>query len=148
MAEFNLQHLPDINHRKRVPRRAIRAIVKIIADKFNPDQVILFGSHAYGRPKPWSDVDLLVVMDTPEDEWSLTKAIKLGLPACSFSLDILVRSQAKITQRLAMGDGFMQEITDKGQVLYERNHSRVGRQGRKRLRRRTNGAGKTRRSHH
>jgi predicted nucleotidyltransferase len=42
--------------------RAIRAIAKHIAEKFDPEEIILFGSHAHGKPTAWSDVDLLVVM--------------------------------------------------------------------------------------
>lgn len=45
--------------------KTIRAIVKHIAEKFYPEQIILFGSHVYGQPTAWSDVDLLVVMGTP-----------------------------------------------------------------------------------
>ena len=50
---------------RRVSVRDIRAVVKQIATQFNPEKVILFGSYAYGNPKPESDVDLLVVMGTP-----------------------------------------------------------------------------------
>jgi hypothetical protein len=35
--------------------------LKIIVDKFDPEQVVLFGSYAYGNPSAESDVDLLVV---------------------------------------------------------------------------------------
>jgi len=45
--------------------RAIRAMAAHIAERFNPEEIILFGSHAYGKPDGWSDVDLLVVMDSP-----------------------------------------------------------------------------------
>ena len=36
---------------RRIPMRAIRAVAKQIA-KFQPDKIILFGSYAYGKPKP------------------------------------------------------------------------------------------------
>ncbi|MFZ5818485.1 MAG: nucleotidyltransferase family protein, partial [Chloroflexota bacterium] len=53
---------------KPVPRRTIRAVVKHIAEKFQPEEIVLFGSYAYGKPNPSSDVDLLVVMETPKGE--------------------------------------------------------------------------------
>jgi uncharacterized protein len=37
----------------------IQAFSQQIADKFQPDRIILFGSYAYGQPTPDSDVDLL-----------------------------------------------------------------------------------------
>lgn len=39
-----------INGRRRVPMRAIRAVANQIADKFQPEKIILFGSYAYGKP--------------------------------------------------------------------------------------------------
>ena len=45
-----------------VPMRVIRRFAREVAEHFRPDQIILFGSHAYGRPHADSDVDILVVM--------------------------------------------------------------------------------------
>lgn len=56
--------VPPINKRKRIPRAAINDVVRQIAEKFNPEKIILFGSYAYGKPTQVSDVDLLVVMKT------------------------------------------------------------------------------------
>ncbi len=65
--------VPNVNERDRTPEEAIRAVVEHIARQFDPDKIILFGSYAYGDLRPWSDVDLLVVMDAPEGE--LTPAL-------------------------------------------------------------------------
>ena len=46
----------------------IYEIVQQIVEQFHPQSVILFGSYAYREPGPESDVDLLVVMDTPLKE--------------------------------------------------------------------------------
>ena len=43
-------------------RRMIRKMVNRILEHFDPDRIILFGSHARGEAGPDSDVDLLVVM--------------------------------------------------------------------------------------
>src|SRR5207249_10189463 len=45
-----------------IPLRVIRRYARAIAEEFHPDQIILFGSYAYGTPHEDSDVDLLVVM--------------------------------------------------------------------------------------
>ena len=39
-----------------------------IATRFDPTQVLLFGSHARGSAGEWSDVDLLVVMGDVTDK--------------------------------------------------------------------------------
>ena len=54
----------SIYERKRIPKKAIDEIVRQIVEKFQPRQIILFGSYASGNPRPESDVDLLVVMET------------------------------------------------------------------------------------
>jgi predicted nucleotidyltransferase len=36
--------------------------LRVLVEQFQPQQVILFGSYAYGQPDEHSDVDLLVVM--------------------------------------------------------------------------------------
>jgi len=133
MTDRAMLRLPSLDRRKHVPMRTIRAIARLIAEQFDPEKIILFGSYAYGRPKPWSDVDLLVVMDTPEGEWPINKAIRLAIPPYPFSVDILVRSQAMIDHRVAINDWFMREIVTKGKVLYERGNGRMGRKSRKRL---------------
>jgi predicted nucleotidyltransferase len=122
MATPAVFHVPPLHQRKRIPMRTIRAIARHIAEKFDPEQIILFGSHAYGKPTAWSDVDLLVVMDTPRGEMETIIEIVDSLPEVLFSVDILARSRAAIRKRQSMGDRFMGEIVKKGKVLYARNH--------------------------
>ena len=40
----------------------IQAIAQLIVERFDPEQIILFGSHARGEVGAHSDVDLLVVL--------------------------------------------------------------------------------------
>ena len=42
--------------------RVIRCFARAVAEQFQPTAIILFGSHAYGRPHDDSDVDILVIM--------------------------------------------------------------------------------------
>lgn len=98
--------------------RDIRTFGSRLAEEFRPQRVVLFGSYAHGCPKPGSDVDILVVM--PLDEDPVDKAVEMRLKLRpGFPLDLLVRTPAKINERLAMGDDFIQDIFDKGVVLYE-----------------------------
>jgi predicted nucleotidyltransferase len=130
MATPGVFQVPPINKRTRIPMRTIRAIAKHIAEKFNPEQIILFGSHAYGKPNAWSDVDLLVVMDTAEGkEFEKSLEIRESLPFLTFGLDIVVRSRKVIEKRKKLGDWFLVDITEKGKVLYERSNRRMDSQG-------------------
>jgi predicted nucleotidyltransferase len=113
--------VPPIDKRKRIPMQTIRALVKHIAENFDPEEIILIGSHAYGKPQSWSDVDLLVVMDTPKGEAETSLEIHKSLPRITFSIDIIVRSREVIERRKELGDWFLIDITEKGKVLYERD---------------------------
>jgi len=103
----------------------IQAFSQQIAEKFEPEKIILFGSHASGKPDKDSDVDLLVVL--PFEDTPVRKAIEIrqSLPA-PFPLDLIARTPEQVQQRLDMGDFFIQDIMKNGQILYEANHSRVG----------------------
>jgi len=105
-----------------VTRRQIKAYAAEIAREFRPRRIILFGSYAYGKPTPDSDVDLLVIM--PHRGRGVHKAIEIGLKSpAPFPCDLLVRSPTKIRQRLAWGDCFIKEVINKGKVLYEADHT-------------------------
>lgn len=106
----------------------IQDISRQIVEKFVVDQVILFGSYAYGQPTPDSDVDLLVIL--PFEGLPVRQAIKIRQQIhAPFPLDLMARTAEQIRQRLDMGDFFIQEILQKGKILYEADRSRMDHQG-------------------
>jgi predicted nucleotidyltransferase len=49
----------------------IRRFARRVAERFQPEKIILFGSHAYGTPHADSDVDILVIwMRRAAREWA------------------------------------------------------------------------------
>lgn len=113
----------NLDKHSRISMRAIRSVARRITDKFQPEKVILFGSYAYGKPKPESDVDLLVVMDTPLRTRQQRLEISRALSPRPFPLDIIIQTPQQMKERLTMGDPFLLEITSRGKVLYERRDS-------------------------
>ena len=95
----------------------IQAVSFAIAAAFKLEQIILFGSYAYGTPTPDSDVDLLVVMPFEDHEAKqalrIRQSVKLPFPA-----DLVVRSPEQLRERMALNDWFLREIVEKGRVLY------------------------------
>jgi predicted nucleotidyltransferase len=98
--------------------RQIQDYADEVARLFQPERIILFGSHAYGHPTRDSDVDLLVVMPhagrSPEQAAKIRDAVR-----APFALDLLVRSPRRLRERLAMNDCFLREIVDRGRALHE-----------------------------
>jgi predicted nucleotidyltransferase len=124
--------LPPRSYRgSDVPMRVIRKFALQVAERFDPEKIILFGSHAYGTPHADSDVDILVVMPCRNQHDQAFK-IRMATPA-PFPMDLLVRKPSEIKWRLEEGELFHSEILGKGKVLYEKGDARMGTQSRTRL---------------
>ena len=117
--------VPPLGSRDRIPTTAIDDVVRQIVDRFDPERIILFGSYATGHARAESDVDLLIVMETPLSEAEQAVRICQAIDY-HFGLDLIVRSPATLDRRLALGDPFLRGIATNGKVLHERAHRRVG----------------------
>ncbi len=98
--------------------QVIYTLVRRIAERFHPQQIILFGSYAYGCPRPESDVDLLVVMETALKESEQALRIRQAVNVL-FGVDLIVYTPENLAQRIAWGDSFLREVTEQGLILYE-----------------------------
>ena len=97
--------------------KILNLVQKIIED-FQPQKIILFGSYAYGQPRDDSDIDLLVILPFTEKKSQKSLEI-LNKIKPIFALDLLVRTPSEIQQRLEWRDFLLQEIFEKGKILYE-----------------------------
>jgi len=98
-------------------------IVEAIKAKYAPERIILYGSFAYGVPDENSDIDLLIIKKTPErplDRMALVHRIVDIRDSSYPAFSPLVLTPEEIKQRLEIGDQFIQEILNKGEVLYAR----------------------------
>ncbi|RRR67814.1 MAG: nucleotidyltransferase domain-containing protein [Candidatus Viridilinea halotolerans] len=99
----------------------IRLLSDQIVQQFHPEKIILFGSYAYGKPVLSSDVDLLIVMPYDLHPAYQAAAIRASLKP-PFPVDLIVRDPAELAQRIALGDWFLRDIMQHGQVLYASSH--------------------------
>ena len=97
-----------------------RPLSQRIAQEFNPDKIILFGSHAYGAPTEYSDVDLLVIMPFEGSAFHKSLGIEDRVDP-SFYLDVVVRRPDDAQRRYHEGDPLIQDAFDRGRVLFERD---------------------------
>ncbi len=105
-----------------VRKEKIRAYCRAVAREFHPEKIVLFGSYAYGRPTPDSDVDLLVILPFRGND--VNKAIQIRSRFDTpFPLDLLVRKPQFIAERLRERDMFIEHVMRKGCVLYEDQHA-------------------------
>ena len=109
-----------------ITRELLKEITRRIVEKFQPERIILFGSYAYGKPTIQSDIDLLVITKQMADQsaFARTRVVSDLFSQRRFGMDVLVRTPQEVKERLAMGDDFMQDIVERGSILYERRQRR------------------------
>src|SRR5436309_6461549 len=84
-----------------VPMSVIRRFARQVAERFDPDKIILFGSYAYGTPDADSDVDILVIMPARNQ---IDQAVRIDTAIeAPFPLDLIVRTPKNLAWRLAEG---------------------------------------------
>ena len=115
--------------------KEILTAVDAIAAFYKPLKILIFGSYAYGTPNYDSDVDFLVLKNFSGSDHADYVKIRTAVNF-SFPVDLLVRRPDVVKQRIEWNDFFLQEIMEKGVVLYAANNKRMGDQGARRLRRR------------
>lgn len=101
-------------------RKVIQEIVRKLVAGYAPQKVILFGSYARGTPRPDSDIDLLIVKETSErfiDRWVTVRRL-LSDPQRLIPLETIVLTPQELAHRLEVGDQFIAEILEEGEVLY------------------------------
>ena len=104
-----------------IDRATIEAVAQLIARKFDPEQIILFGSHARGNAGSHSDVDLLVVLksldDWPKRGNPIRRAIgqKFILP-----VDVLVTTHDRLAEQRKNPYSFVNTALESQEILYER----------------------------
>ena len=121
-APFVLSRLAPKSGVRPIPRAAIQTYCDAIAREFRPRKIILFGSYAYGQPRPDSDVDLLVILSFRGND--ATKAVQIRARFDTpFPLDLIVRKPEFILRRQRERDMFIEWVMKHGQVLYESQHA-------------------------
>ena len=93
-----------------------------LVTEFWPDQVILFGSYAWGVPDKYSDVDLLVIVGQSDlldyDRAVLAHAC---LSEVDVPKDVIVKTRAEFDFFRDVRASLEYKIARQGKVLYERS---------------------------
>jgi predicted nucleotidyltransferase len=98
----------------------IDEMVEVIVRKFEPERIILFGSHARGDSGPDSDIDLLIVMrfDGPKREQQVR--IRAALRQFRAPKDIIVTTPDDFAWRKDVVGTIEWPATREGKVLFAR----------------------------
>ncbi len=93
---------------------------RIVAD-IHPLKIIMFGSQASGNGSRESDLDLLIIHDTPQPSRQVRRQLERLFLQRRFGLDLFVRTAEEVALNLQDGNPFYTEhIFNRGVVLYDR----------------------------
>ena len=92
-----------------------------IIRRFNPERIILFGSHARGEADPDSDVDLLVVMPVEGSKREQQLEVRMALPNLGIPVDVIVTRPEDFAWRKDVVGTIEWPAAHEGKVLYVRS---------------------------
>lgn len=97
----------------------VRETIDAIVREFRPEMIIVFGSVAKGTADEYSDLDLLVVMDTDLEYHARASAIYRVVYRIPIPKDIIVLTPEEFESEKENPLSFVSEIVRTGRVFYE-----------------------------
>lgn len=99
----------------------IEDITSRIIESYDPERIILFGSHAAGNDSSGSDIVLLILKDTPERPVERRMEVERLLLDRTVPIDLFVYTPGEVRYLYSIGSPFIEDIMQTGKVLYMRN---------------------------
>jgi uncharacterized protein len=96
----------------------IQEAVQRIVNGYAPEQILLFGSYAYGTPTEDSDLDLLVVKETTDAPRLRDRTVKNMLQNLRIPVDVLVYTPLELDKWKTVKSSFEYQILTHGTLLY------------------------------
>ncbi len=105
-----------------ISKETIDEIALFIAEDYQPEQIILFGSYALGNANAESDLDLLIISDKEKDIPRRKRGLSLlyKLRKYHFSKDILIYTKDEVDKWKDVRSAFITGVINDGVVLYGR----------------------------
>ena len=111
---------------KHVEDATLQEIVRRLVAEFQPEAILLFGSHAWGTPTDDSDLDLLVIVsESDEDPAARATRGYLVMGGLSTPMDLLVKTRAEVERYRPVYASLTRRIMDEGRLLYGRREAVV-----------------------
>lgn len=104
--------------RKNIPQELLEEVVRRLVEGLQPDQIILFGSYAYGQPTEESDLDLMIVVsESSEPPHRREQRAYACVGAIGVSKDLLVLTREEFERQAQVATSLARRVKEKGIVL-------------------------------
>jgi predicted nucleotidyltransferase len=104
---------------KTIQPGLLEKAVERLKSEFQPEQIWLFGSHAWGTPTEDSDVDLMVIVPS-SDERPIRRMQRAQrcLRGIGFAKDVLVNTRSEFDRYRHLNASLSHRISEQGRKLY------------------------------
>lgn len=104
---------------KQLTADLLDQITRKLVLTMKPEQIILFGSYAYGEPTEDSDIDLLVIISqSDEPRYRRARQAYKVLRGLGIPKDILVMTRAEVERKTHVASSLVNQALNHGKVLY------------------------------
>jgi predicted nucleotidyltransferase len=112
-------HNVNLNAVKTIQPGLLEKAVERLKSEFQPEQIWLFGSHAWGTPTEDSDVDLMVIV-AASDERPIRRMQRAQrcLRGIGFAKDVLVNTRSEFDRYRHLTASLSHKIFEQGRKLY------------------------------
>ena len=104
---------------KTLDNDLLETVKQRLVAEFQPEQIWLFGSHAWGTPTDDSDLDLMVIL-LQSDERPIRRDQRAQhcLGRLPVSADVLVRTRTEVNRVRNVLGSLTHDVLNKGRKLY------------------------------
>jgi predicted nucleotidyltransferase len=112
-----------------ITNEVIQEVTRRIVAQLDPEEIILFGSYAWGTPHKYSDLDLCVIVS---DGISGFDRIEWGVRALNALNDLIVDVDVMVTTRSVIDTfktvpaSLQRKIVEEGKLLYAKGKTDIG----------------------
>ncbi len=107
-----------------IPKEIIEEVVRRLVEGLQPEQIILFGSYAYGQPTKGSDLDIMVIVsESTEPSYRRAQKAYGCVGAVGVPKDLLVLTHEEFEKQARVVTSLARRVKEKGKVLYERRET-------------------------
>lgn len=111
--------------RNNITQELLEEVVRRLVEGLQPDQIILFGSYAYGQPTEGSDLDIMIIVpESSEPAHRREQKAYACVGAIGVSKDLLVLTREEFEEQAQVPTSLARRVKEKGMVLYERSKAR------------------------
>lgn len=107
----------------------LETITQHLVAELNPEEIILFGSYAWGEPNKYSDIDLCIIVadDIPDFnrvEWAIRG--REAIAQIDADVDVVVVTRSVIDLFKTVPASLQRKIVEEGKLLYGQGKTYIG----------------------